>query len=170
MRPRRPRRSPGSVEIAGRHVRAGGDELYEGAVVSGGDVADLIHQQSAHAFPPVGIGHGEHRHLDDGVAVGEVRFDPEARYPHDPVLALGHQDAGTGFFEEFLQPLADCLFPGQRVAHGLCQLAGECVDLQGVLDGRLPHVVRGSHALPRFVACRGTYPTQPGGERMQALR
>jgi hypothetical protein len=112
----------------------------------------------------------EHRHLDDGITVGEVGFDPEARPSHDPDLVLGDEDPRPWFVQEFFEPRPYGLFRGRRITDRLGQLAGETADLRSVLDVCFSHLILGAHATPHLVFQSITYPTERSDERMKALR
>jgi hypothetical protein len=50
----------------------------------------LLDKKPTHAPAAGAPGDDEHGNLDHCVAVGEVRFDPNARSPHDAFFALRH--------------------------------------------------------------------------------
>ena len=126
-----PRRSRGSETAA--VTSRGCDQFDLGCAVFGSDVAHLLHQELAHPGPSVALRNDEHRHLDDGVAVGEVGFDPEARPSHDPGLVLGDENPRPWFVQELLEPRPDDPFRRRRVADRLGQLPAR-PQIRRVLD------------------------------------
>src|SRR5215212_3649727 len=157
----------GVVELAGGDVRGGGDEFDQAGVVLRGFVAYRLHQEPAYPVPPVVLGDDEHRHLDYGVAVGEVGFDPEANRPDHPAPVLHHEDLRPWRFQKFLEPLSHGLFHGWRVSDRLGQLPGQPLDGCSILAGRLTYLDPGFmvHGSPRSVVWGGTYPKSPGAEQ-----
>src|SRR5215211_3014590 len=133
----------------GGPVVAGSDELDDAGSVPGGQAPDLHHQELAHPFPPMALCHDEHRHLDDGVAVGEVGFDPEARSAHHgAVFVLRYQDPHPRLLQKLRKPRPDGIQARRSVAHGPGQLASQGLDPLRVRSGRRARAHPGAGIFP----------------------
>lgn len=135
-------KAQGSVKSAGGVILSGSDELYESDVFSGGDTLYLLDEQLTHASAASVLGNDEHRHLEHGVAVSKVRFDPEVRRPYDAVLSLHYENPRPRFLQKLAEPRLDRFALGPLVSQSVGEIPGQSVDSFDVPESSLAHGLR----------------------------
>lgn len=121
-----------AVEGPGGRVIAGGYKLYQGCAVLAGDLSHALDQEPPDSITPVILVYHQGRNLDDGIAVGEVWFDPEHSDPfYDPV-ALGEDDPGPRLLDKFGEAVPNGLASRVRIPESGGKLARETVHGLGI--------------------------------------